>query len=99
VLPKKHVVYVGAVGKDQLADQLRAANDKVSLMTGSPATKAIEINGNLRSLHAHTSSSVRQEGVESAYQIHSDEKTGACAVVITGHDRLAECHCNTKLLS
>jgi adenosine kinase len=31
VLPEKHVVYVGAVGEDQLADQLRAANDKVSL--------------------------------------------------------------------
>jgi sugar/nucleoside kinase (ribokinase family) len=30
VLPEKHVVYVGAVGKDQLADQLRSANDKVS---------------------------------------------------------------------
>jgi hypothetical protein len=29
VLPPKHVVYVGAVGDDQLADQLRAANDKV----------------------------------------------------------------------
>jgi len=55
VLPPKHVVYVGAVGDDQLADQLRAANDK--------------------------------EGVESAYQVHSGEKTGACAVVITGHDR------------
>lgn len=28
-----------------------------------------------------------QEGVQSAYQVHQGQKTGACAVVITGHDR------------
>lgn len=55
VLPAKHVAYIGSVGKDQLADQLRAANDK--------------------------------EGVQSAYQVHEDTRTGACAVVITGHHR------------
>ncbi|KAJ9117094.1 hypothetical protein QFC24_006553 [Naganishia onofrii] len=55
VLPPKHVVYVGAVGKDALAEQLEKANDK--------------------------------EGVMSAYQVVEDDKTGACAVVLTGHDR------------
>lgn len=55
VLPPKHVVYVGAVGKDELADQLRAANDK--------------------------------EGVQSAYQVTEGAQTGACAVLLTGHDR------------
>jgi len=55
VLPPKHVVYVGAVGKDDLAEQLRAANDK--------------------------------EGVQSAYQVTEGAQTGACAVLLTGHDR------------
>ncbi|KAJ9114687.1 hypothetical protein QFC22_005563 [Naganishia vaughanmartiniae] len=55
VLPPNHVVYVGAVGKDALAEQLEKANDK--------------------------------EGVKSAYQVVEDDKTGACAVVLTGHDR------------
>lgn len=55
VLPPNHVVYVGAVGKDELAEQLQKANEK--------------------------------EGVVSAYQVVEDDKTGACAVVLTGHDR------------
>ncbi|KAF8574324.1 Ribokinase-like protein [Ramaria rubella] len=55
VLPPKSVVYAGAVGEDNLADQLRAANVK--------------------------------EGVESAYYVVKGEKTGACAVVLTGHHR------------
>jgi len=54
-LPEKSVVYTGAVGKDALAEQLRAANNK--------------------------------EGVESAYYVVETEKTGACAVVLTGHHR------------
>ncbi|GAA5820781.1 hypothetical protein JCM10212_005577 [Sporobolomyces blumeae] len=55
VLPEGSTVYLGAVGSDSLADQLRAANDK--------------------------------EGLKSAYQVVEDKPTGACAVVITGHDR------------
>ncbi|BGP38882.1 adenosine kinase [Rhodotorula kratochvilovae] len=55
VLPDNSTAYLGAVGADSLADQLRAANDK--------------------------------EGLQSAYQIVEDKPTGACAVVITGHDR------------
>ncbi|CED83460.1 adenosine kinase [Phaffia rhodozyma] len=55
VLPEKSAAYIGAVGDDDLAQQLRAANDK--------------------------------EGVQSAYQVFKGQKTGACAVVITGHDR------------
>lgn len=43
------------MGKDQLAGQLRTANDK--------------------------------EGLISAYQVVESKPTGACAVVITGHDR------------
>ncbi|GAA5844676.1 hypothetical protein JCM3766R1_005985 [Sporobolomyces carnicolor] len=55
VLPEGSTAYLGAVGADSLADQLRAANDK--------------------------------EGLHSAYQVVEDKPTGACAVVITGHDR------------
>jgi adenosine kinase len=55
VLPPNSVVYTGCVGSDELADQLRAANER--------------------------------EGVASAYQAKQGEKTGACAVVITGHYR------------
>ncbi|BGP14899.1 adenosine kinase [Rhodosporidiobolus nylandii] len=55
VLPAGSTAYLGAVGSDSLADQLRAANDK--------------------------------EGLQSAYQVVEDKPTGACAVVITGHDR------------
>ncbi|GAA6018406.1 hypothetical protein JCM10207_000882 [Rhodosporidiobolus poonsookiae] len=55
VLPDNSTAYLGAVGADSLADQLRAANDK--------------------------------EGLHSAYQVVDDKPTGACAVVITGHDR------------
>jgi hypothetical protein len=55
VLPDNSTAYLGAVGSDSLADQLRAANEK--------------------------------EGLYSAYQVVEDKPTGACAVVITGHDR------------
>ncbi|GAA5945192.1 hypothetical protein JCM3775_003692 [Rhodotorula graminis] len=55
VLPEGSTAYLGAVGSDKLADQLRAANDK--------------------------------EGLHSAYQVVDDKPTGACAVIITGHDR------------
>ncbi|GAA5863409.1 hypothetical protein JCM3774_005282 [Rhodotorula dairenensis] len=55
VLPANSTAYLGCVGKDSLADQLRAANDK--------------------------------EGLQSAYQVVEDKPTGACAVIITGHDR------------
>ncbi|GAA6029578.1 hypothetical protein JCM8097_000947 [Rhodosporidiobolus ruineniae] len=55
VLPANSTAYLGAVGADSLADQLRAANDK--------------------------------EGLQSAYQVVEGKPTGACAVVITGHDR------------
>ncbi|ORY91483.1 carbohydrate kinase PfkB [Leucosporidium creatinivorum] len=55
VLPAGSTAYLGAVGKDDLANQLRAANEK--------------------------------EGVISAYQVVEDKPTGACAVIITGHDR------------
>ncbi|GAA5861812.1 hypothetical protein JCM8547_008560 [Rhodosporidiobolus lusitaniae] len=55
VLPENSTAYLGAVGSDSLADQLRAANEK--------------------------------EGLYSAYQVVEDKPTGACAVVITGHDR------------
>ncbi|KAI5477755.1 adenosine kinase [Pseudohyphozyma bogoriensis] len=54
VLPAGSTAYLGAVGSDDLASQLRAANEK--------------------------------EGLYSAYQV-TDQPTGACAVVITGHDR------------
>jgi len=55
VLPPNSVVYTGAVGDDELADQLRGANER--------------------------------EGVDSQYYIVKGEKTGACAVVLTNHDR------------
>ncbi|GAA98700.1 uncharacterized protein L969DRAFT_91378 [Mixia osmundae IAM 14324] len=57
VLPDNSTAYLGAVGEDDLADQLRAANDK--------------------------------EGLKSFYQVipKGGEPTGACAVVITGHNR------------
>ncbi|KAG8769438.1 adenosine kinase [Ceratobasidium sp. 428] len=55
VLPANSVVYTGCVGSDELAEQLRAANER--------------------------------EGVASAYQVKKGEATGACAVVLTGHDR------------
>lgn len=57
VLPENSVIYVGSVGTDDLADQLRAANKK--------------------------------EGLREIYQIQpkGSEPTGACAVIITGHDR------------
>ncbi|KAF8167289.1 Ribokinase-like protein [Crassisporium funariophilum] len=55
VLPAGSVVYTGAVGDDDLADQLKAAN--------------------------------KREGLDEVYQVKKGEKTGACAVVITGHHR------------
>ncbi|KIM69958.1 hypothetical protein SCLCIDRAFT_494404 [Scleroderma citrinum Foug A] len=55
VLPPDSVVYVGCVGDDELADQLRAAN--------------------------------KREGLHERYLIKKGEKTGACAVVLTGHHR------------
>ncbi|KAF4604639.1 adenosine kinase [Pleurotus pulmonarius] len=55
VLPPKSVVYTGCVGKDELAEQLKAAN--------------------------------KREGLDEVYQVKEGEKTGACAVVITGHHR------------
>lgn len=55
VLPDNSTAYIGAVGKDALADQLRAANDR--------------------------------EGLYSAYQVVEDAPTGACAVVLSGHNR------------
>jgi adenosine kinase len=58
-LPPKSTAYIGCVGADELAEQLRKANDK--------------------------------EGLHSAYQVlpKGADSTGACAVVITGHDRQA----------
>ena len=55
MLPDNSTAYIGAVGKDALADQLRAANDR--------------------------------EGLYSAYQVVEDAPTGACAVVLSGHNR------------
>jgi len=55
VLPPKSVVYVGAVGDDDLAEQLKEAN--------------------------------KREGLDQVYQVKKGEKTGACAVIITGHSR------------
>ncbi|THU96863.1 Ribokinase-like protein [Dendrothele bispora CBS 962.96] len=55
VLPPKSVVYTGCVGDDDLAEQLKAANQR--------------------------------EGLDQVYQVKKGEKTGACAVVITGHHR------------
>ena len=55
VLPPHSVVYAGCVGDDDLAEQLKAANQR--------------------------------EGLDQVYLVQPGEKTGACAVVITGHDR------------
>jgi len=57
VLPENSVVYVGSVGTDDLAEQLRSANKK--------------------------------EGLRDMYQVEpkGGEPTGACAVILTGHDR------------
>ncbi|KAG5643551.1 hypothetical protein DXG03_000692 [Asterophora parasitica] len=55
ILPPGSVVYTGAVGNDDLAEQLKAAN--------------------------------KREGLDEVYQVKEGEKTGACAVVITGHHR------------
>jgi len=55
VLPPKSVVYTGAVGDDDLAEQLKQAN--------------------------------KREGLDQVYQVKKGEKTGACAVIITGHSR------------
>ncbi|PPQ79367.1 hypothetical protein CVT25_002637 [Psilocybe cyanescens] len=55
VLSPGSVVYTGAVGDDELAEQLKAAN--------------------------------KREGLDEVYQVQKGEKTGACAVVITGHHR------------
>jgi len=55
ILPPKSVVYTGAVGDDDLGDQLKQAN--------------------------------RREGLDQVYQVKKGEKTGACAVIITGHSR------------
>ena len=48
-------MYVGAVGDDDLAEQLKKAN--------------------------------KREGLDQVYQVKKGEKTGACAVIITGHSR------------
>ncbi|KAI0683418.1 hypothetical protein BC835DRAFT_1470554 [Cytidiella melzeri] len=55
VLPPKSVVYAGAVGDDDLAEQLKAAN--------------------------------KREGLDEIYLVKKGEQTGACGVVITGHNR------------
>ncbi|PPR02357.1 hypothetical protein CVT24_011701 [Panaeolus cyanescens] len=55
ILPAGSVVYTGAVGDDDLAEQLKAAN--------------------------------KREGLDQVYLVKKGEKTGACAVVITGHHR------------
>ena len=55
MLPPNSVVYVGCVGDDDLAEQLKAANAR--------------------------------EGLDQRYLVKKGEKTGACAVIITGHDR------------
>ncbi|TCD64749.1 adenosine kinase [Steccherinum ochraceum] len=55
VLPPNSVVYTGCVGDDDLAEQLKKANDR--------------------------------EGLIHKYLVKKGEKTGACAVILTGHDR------------
>ncbi|KAJ7272998.1 Ribokinase-like protein [Mycena rebaudengoi] len=55
VLPPNSVVYTGCVGDDDLAEQLKAANQR--------------------------------EGLREVYQVKKGEKTGACAVIITGNNR------------
>ena len=53
-------MYVGAVGDDDLAEQLKEAN--------------------------------KREGLHQVYQVKKGEKTGACAVIITGHSRYISFH-------
>ena len=48
-------MYAGAVGDDELAEQLKKAN--------------------------------KREGLDQVYQVKKGEKSGACAVIITGHSR------------
>ena len=65
-------MYVGAVGDDDLAEQLKEAN--------------------------------KREGLDQVYQVKKGEKTGACAVIITGHSRYvspihSECVCVYMLCS
>ncbi|KAG6811464.1 hypothetical protein H0H92_007287 [Tricholoma furcatifolium] len=55
ILPPGSVVYTGCVGDDNLAEQLKLANER--------------------------------EGLREVYLVKKGEKTGACAVIITGHDR------------
>ncbi|KAF8634917.1 hypothetical protein AX15_000658 [Amanita polypyramis BW_CC] len=55
VLPPHSVVYVGCVGDDDLAEQLKLANIR--------------------------------EGLDELYLVKKGEQTGACAVIITGHNR------------
>ncbi|PPR05601.1 hypothetical protein CVT26_009122 [Gymnopilus dilepis] len=55
VLPAGSVVFTGAVGDDDLAEQLKQAN--------------------------------KREGLDQVYQVKKGEKTGACAVILTGHHR------------
>ncbi|KAF9053344.1 Ribokinase-like protein [Panaeolus papilionaceus] len=55
ILPPGSVVYTGAVGDDELAEQLKIAN--------------------------------KREGLDQVYLVKKGEKTGACAVIITGHHR------------
>ena len=63
MLPAGSVVYTGAVGDDELAEQLKQAN--------------------------------KREGLDQVYQVKQGEKTGACAVVITGHHRCVFAVCHT----
>ena len=55
VLPPKTVLFTGAVGDDEIAEQLKRCN--------------------------------RREGLDQVYQVERGGKTGACAVIITGHSR------------
>ena len=54
------MVYVGAVGDDDLAEQLKKAN--------------------------------KREGLDQVYQVKEGERTGACAVIITGQSRYVIFH-------
>lgn len=40
----------------------------------------------------------KREGLQDAYLVKKGEKTGACAVVITGHNRYMRCVCTSQLL-
>ena len=53
-------MYIGAVGEDDLAEQLKEAN--------------------------------KREGLDQVYQVTKGEKTGACAVILTGHFRYVVFH-------